>query len=166
MERSNVIRSFAIGSFGFLATEALTSSGNAKAPRAAATNGKECERMGDADPELCQLVLPHAQSNQYPQRQEPCGCVVIPTGTDRERWTAYDVGLLMRETRYPGPILVDQGLNDQFLDSRLRPETFEACARTSGQSPSLRRHGGRSSIWTAVNLETSQSRFRPPNMDI
>ena len=48
----------------------------------------------------------------------------------------------MRQEAYPGPILVDQGLADQFLASQLHPEALEAAAAESGQNLTLRRHDG------------------------
>ncbi|MGA9797099.1 MAG: S-formylglutathione hydrolase [Rhizomicrobium sp.] len=63
-------------------------------------------------------------------------------GKDRARWAQWDASLLMRDAPYPGAILVDQGLNDQFLAQQLRPDTLEAAAKTSGQALTLRRHEG------------------------
>jgi len=63
-------------------------------------------------------------------------------GADRARWAEWDATLLMRKAPFPGPILVDQGLQDQFLDSQLRPDALEAAARDTGQSLVLRRHEG------------------------
>jgi S-formylglutathione hydrolase len=61
-------------------------------------------------------------------------------GPDRQAWAAWDASLLMAAKPYPGPILVDQGLSDQFLDSQLRPERLEQAAARSGQDLTLRRH--------------------------
>lgn len=65
-------------------------------------------------------------------------------GPDREAWKRYDATELMRTSRqpFPGGILVDQGLADQFLASQLRPEAFEAACRDAGQPLELRRHAG------------------------
>ena len=50
-------------------------------------------------------------------------------GEDRTAWAPHDSTLLMRETGYPGEVLIDQGAADQFLDL-LKPETLaEAMAR-------------------------------------
>ena len=61
-------------------------------------------------------------------------------GPDRARWEAWDASLLMARSPFPGPILVDQGLEDQFLTTQLLPETLETAAARSGQSLTLRRH--------------------------
>lgn len=63
-------------------------------------------------------------------------------GADRASWAAYDASHLMRATPFPGDILVDQGLTDQFLATQLRPETLEAAAAASGQALTVRRHEG------------------------
>lgn len=63
-------------------------------------------------------------------------------GADREQWEAYDASALMTKQPYPGEILVDQGLSDQFLDKQLRPEALERAAQASGQRLTIRRHAG------------------------
>jgi S-formylglutathione hydrolase len=63
-------------------------------------------------------------------------------GADRETWASYDASLLMRQRAYPGKILVDQGLEDKFLEPQLHPEALEAAAVASGQQLLLRRHAG------------------------
>ena len=63
-------------------------------------------------------------------------------GPDRARWAGWDASVLMRASRLPGAILVDQGLNDQFLAAQLRPDALEAAAASSGQELVLRRHEG------------------------
>jgi S-formylglutathione hydrolase len=61
-------------------------------------------------------------------------------GPDRARWAAWDASLLMRKRPYPRPILVDQGLSDQFLEKQLHPEALDAAAQASSQALTLRRH--------------------------
>jgi S-formylglutathione hydrolase len=63
-------------------------------------------------------------------------------GPDRAAWAAWDACALMRAKPFPGPVLVDQGLADQFLDKQLKPELLEAAAVASGQALTLRRHPG------------------------
>ena len=65
-------------------------------------------------------------------------------GADRSRWAAYDACELARGvTRQPGaPILVDQGLADQFLAEQLNPEMFESACRDGGIALTMRRHEG------------------------
>lgn len=63
-------------------------------------------------------------------------------GPDRAAWEKWDASLLMRARAYPGPILVDQGLSDQFLAEQLHPEALEQAAAASGQALTLRRQEG------------------------
>ncbi len=63
-------------------------------------------------------------------------------GEDREEWAGHDaVRLLKRGARMP-PLLVDQGLEDQFLATQLRPERLEEACTAAGQPLQLRRHAG------------------------
>ncbi|MDP9095695.1 MAG: S-formylglutathione hydrolase [Pseudomonadota bacterium] len=63
-------------------------------------------------------------------------------GADAAGWAEWDASLLMQRRAYPGPILVDQGQADQFLESQLHPEALERAAAASGQRLTLRRHPG------------------------
>jgi S-formylglutathione hydrolase len=64
-------------------------------------------------------------------------------GDNRERWRAHDatelVSALTDAPDWP-PILVDQGLADQFLETQLQPQLFEAACRRVGYPLTLRRH--------------------------
>jgi S-formylglutathione hydrolase len=61
-------------------------------------------------------------------------------GPDRKAWAQHDASMLMAKRAFPGPVLVDQGMDDQFLVKQLHPEALEAAAKTSGQDLVLRRH--------------------------
>ena len=64
-------------------------------------------------------------------------------GADRAHWSAWDASEQLKQgRRFPGPILVDQGMNDQFLATQLRPDALEAAAKDAGQPLVLRRHEG------------------------
>ncbi|CAJ95985.1 S-formylglutathione hydrolase [Cupriavidus necator] len=66
-------------------------------------------------------------------------------GTDRAAWAEYDASELMARQNgapFPAGILVDQGLDDQFLQSQLHPEAFAAACQAVGQPLTLRRHSG------------------------
>ncbi len=63
-------------------------------------------------------------------------------GPDRANWRQYDASELVRAQHFGGSILIDQGLADRFLAEQLKPELFETACRDSGQSLTLRRHGG------------------------
>jgi S-formylglutathione hydrolase len=63
-------------------------------------------------------------------------------GEDTSAWSAYDACELVRQQRFHGTILIDQGSADKFLDNQLRPQLFEAASRESGQALTLRIHAG------------------------
>lgn len=65
-------------------------------------------------------------------------------GADRAAWRDYDASELMRAAHqpYPGGILIDQGLSDQFLAQQLHPEAFEEACAHAHQNLELRRHPG------------------------
>jgi S-formylglutathione hydrolase len=52
-------------------------------------------------------------------------------GPDRKPWREYDATSLIEDRGWKGPaLLVDQGTQDQFLESQLKPELLtEVCAR-------------------------------------
>jgi S-formylglutathione hydrolase len=74
----------------------------------------------------------------------PWGRKALPRylGPDEQHWADWDASLLMRRAAFPGPILVDQGTDDQFLETQLHPQALEAAAAASGQSLTLRRQPG------------------------
>jgi S-formylglutathione hydrolase len=53
-------------------------------------------------------------------------------GEDRAAWREYDASELIAITRYPRPILIDQGDRDKFLVEQLKPAMFVDAARQSG----------------------------------
>ncbi len=50
-------------------------------------------------------------------------------GEDREAWRQYDASLLMAEATHRLPVLIDQGLADNFYPQQLQPEVLETAAR-------------------------------------
>lgn len=63
-------------------------------------------------------------------------------GADREAWLAHDACNLVGSVTWETPILVDQGLADNFLDEQLRPELFEEACAEAGVNLTLRRQDG------------------------
>jgi S-formylglutathione hydrolase len=61
-------------------------------------------------------------------------------GADQSTWTRYDACALVKQKPYPGHILVDQGLADQFLERELKPENLDRAARDAKQKLTLRLH--------------------------
>ncbi len=58
-------------------------------------------------------------------------------GPDQAKWRAHDATVLMEERGYPGPVLIDQGAKDQFLNL-LRPEALIAAAAARRQPVQFR----------------------------
>jgi S-formylglutathione hydrolase len=63
-------------------------------------------------------------------------------GDDRSAWAAYDTVKLLESRTFEGTLLVDQGIDDKFLERELRPELLEQACEQSGQSLKLRRRTG------------------------
>lgn len=57
-----------------------------------------------------------------------------------EEWRQYDACELVQQNRFKGTILIDQGLDDKYLTTQLKPELFEAACEQSGQPLLLRQH--------------------------
>ena len=77
--------------------------------------------------------------------QVPWGQKAFPRylGEDRAAWRAYDATALVEDGhRFDGELLIDQGLDDKFLDAQLKPELFEAACAKAGQPVRVRRHAG------------------------
>lgn len=74
----------------------------------------------------------------------PWGRKALPQllGDEAAVWAEHDACALIGRGRYPGEILIDQGLADKFLDSQLQPERFETACAAIGQPLQLRRHAG------------------------
>jgi S-formylglutathione hydrolase len=66
-------------------------------------------------------------------------------GDDQSTWRDYDASEVARnvgDASRHGPILVDQGLADDFLEEQLKPELLEAACAESGLSLEVRRQAG------------------------
>ena len=62
-------------------------------------------------------------------------------GPDEAAWAAHDATLLMKKRGFDGPILIDQGTSDQFLDL-LKPETLAGAMAERRQGGSFRMQKG------------------------
>ncbi|WP_146346253.1 S-formylglutathione hydrolase [Falsiphaeobacter marinintestinus] len=62
-------------------------------------------------------------------------------GDDEAAWAKHDSSLLMRDKGFDGPILIDTGTNDQFLDL-LKPEALAAAVAERRQQAILRLQPG------------------------
>ncbi|MEX0914257.1 MAG: alpha/beta hydrolase-fold protein, partial [Wenzhouxiangellaceae bacterium] len=76
--------------------------------------------------------------------QVPWGKKALPgfLGDDPDAWKHYDACELISKQAYGGKILIDQGLEDQFLAEQLQPERFERACENADQVLELRRHAG------------------------
>ncbi|CAK6698763.1 S-formylglutathione hydrolase [Synechococcus sp. BA-124 BA4] len=63
-------------------------------------------------------------------------------GPDRSRWREWDACELIVSAPERLPLLIDQGLDDPFLESQLRPDDLEEAARSAGHPLELRRQPG------------------------
>lgn len=63
-------------------------------------------------------------------------------GADRSSWAAHDATALIKAGSKLPPLLIDQGLADNFLAAQLHPHLFEAACEQAGQPLTLRRHAG------------------------
>ena len=61
-------------------------------------------------------------------------------GEDSVAWAEYDACELARRSTFEDVILIDQGLDDPFLQLQLQPERFETACRSVGKALELRRH--------------------------
>ncbi|GHF51429.1 S-formylglutathione hydrolase [Seohaeicola zhoushanensis] len=62
-------------------------------------------------------------------------------GADETAWARHDASKVMRETGFDGPLLVDTGTKDQFIDL-LRPETLASAVAERRQQGELRLQPG------------------------
>ncbi len=62
-------------------------------------------------------------------------------GQDKALWSQHDASHLMRENGFDGPILIDQGASDQFIDL-LCPEAFALAVAERRQEATLRLQKG------------------------
>jgi S-formylglutathione hydrolase len=63
-------------------------------------------------------------------------------GNDREAWKAYDATELVKTAKQKLPTLIDQGDADEFLQTQLRPELFNAAADAAAYPITLRMQPG------------------------
>lgn len=76
--------------------------------------------------------------------QVPWGLKALPIylGQDQASWRQYDACELVAQQTFPGEILIDQGLADEFLEQQLQPQRFVQACLAAGQPLNLRQHHG------------------------
>jgi len=62
-------------------------------------------------------------------------------GQDEAAWAAHDASLLMRQVGFDGPVLIDQGADDKFIDL-LRPEALAEAMFARRQPGAMRMQQG------------------------
>lgn len=79
-----------------------------------------------------------------------------PAADNAKTWQAYDATELLKHTRSKHPILIDQGLEDEFLETQLGLETFEATAKEIGYPIEINRraHYDHSYYFIATFIES------------
>ena len=88
-------------------------------------------------------------------------------GPDRARWHEYDAAALIEERGWRGPpLLVDQGSDDQFLQTQLKPELLREACRRAGVTLDLRLQEGydHSYFFIATFIE-AHLRFHARNLE-
>lgn len=63
-------------------------------------------------------------------------------GEDKNQWARYDANELVKTTNSKAPILIDQGLNDEFLAEQLMTDEFEKTCHEANHSATIRRQEG------------------------
>jgi len=63
-------------------------------------------------------------------------------GDDRSAWAGHDATALIQSGHRVPPLLIDQGMADQFLAGQLHPHLLEQACEAGGQPLTLRRHAG------------------------
>lgn len=63
-------------------------------------------------------------------------------GDDKESWKQYDSTELLRNTTEETPLLIDQGLDDNFLAEQLKPQQLVAVATDKAYPLTYREHKG------------------------
>jgi len=63
-------------------------------------------------------------------------------GADETAWRVHDACALAANTAWRRPILIDQGTGDEFIETQLRPQLFEAACAAAGIPLTVRRRDG------------------------
>ena len=80
--------------------------------------------------------IAHPTSSDWGRKQ-----LAAYLGSDETTWAKHDATLLMAERGFDGPILIDQGTDDQFLDL-LKPEALAQAMAKARQNATLRMQPG------------------------
>lgn len=78
---------------------------------------------------------PIVAPSQVPWGEKAFGAYL---GDDRAAWAAYDATALLATAQEKLPLLIDQGGDDEFLDTQLRPHLLQVAAEAAGHPLTLR----------------------------
>ena len=101
--------------------------------------------LGLRNPDIYRSIsafAPIAAPSQCPWGKKAFGGYL---GADHGQWAPYDASQLataIKDVARRAPLLVDQGLADQFLAEQLHPHLLEQACQRSGLKLTLRRHEG------------------------
>lgn len=90
----------------------------------------------------------YASISAFSPISNPCNCpwgrkaFSAYLGSDESTWQDYDATELLKKQTSSVPILVDQGLADDFLAEQLQPEKLTAAAESAGVALEMRLHEG------------------------
>ena len=82
---------------------------------------------------------PIVAPSQVPWGEKAFGAYL---GDDREAWLEYDAVALIAKTQEKLPLLVDQGLADNFLEEQLRTQLLEEACSNAGHPATIRYQEG------------------------
>lgn len=90
----------------------------------------------------CSAFSPIVAPSQVPWGHKAFGAYL---GDNESEWAKHDASVLVGQAENAGQnaeILIDQGLDDQFLEEQLKPEIFEEACKAAGQALRVRKHEG------------------------
>lgn len=70
------------------------------------------------------------------------GCFGAYLGSDKSAWAAYDASELIKAGASAPPLLIDQGLDDEFLADQLYPQNLQAACAAAGVALEYREQDG------------------------
>lgn len=98
--------------------------------------------LGLRHPELYQSISAFAPICAPSQGPWGKNAFTAYLGTNENSWAQYDANELIKNAKAKTPLLIDQGLEDEFLATELFTDTFEATAKAVGYPLTLRRQAG------------------------
>lgn len=87
----------------------------------------------------CSAFSPIVAPSEVPWGQK---ALTAYLGEKSAAWDEHDASVLVKKSPTKTKILIDQGLDDQFLAEQLQPEIFEKACEAAGQPCKVRRQEG------------------------